>query len=107
MSAALTPPAPPSPAAGATQGMPASPQQPNPFAARFTAIFQQVEGFIRALTQVPGINQDMLKQAAEKFQEGATLLFQAAGGKPPQQAGAPMPQAGAPGAPPPPGARPQ
>lgn len=86
MSAALTPP--PTPAAGATQGM-AMPQAD--VRQRFMMVSQAMQQFMLMLTRLPGVNQQLVTQARTKIGEAVQLIAQA------------MQQTqGQPGAPPPP-----
>ena len=93
MSASI-PPRPPMPAAaGATQGMPAPPQQGD-VRQRFMAMTQGVQQLVDTLARAPGVNQQGLQQARDRLGEGMRLLMQAlspAGGAASPGAGAAPP----------------
>jgi hypothetical protein len=92
MSAALTPP--PSPAAGATQGMPAA--TPNPMAAQLQTSVAGLQQVIRILRSRPGVDQAKLEQGAAMMRQGLEMI--AAAARPTATQGAA--QGAAPGAPP-------
>jgi hypothetical protein len=77
MSASLTPP-PPSPAAGAVNGMQAP---PNPIAMKFQTVVTGIRELIQIARKIPGIDQTKLEQAIQMMGQ-SIQIFQAALPKP-------------------------